>query len=156
MTPDEYAQRLGRLVGNLQSLELALRAFLQQLPSARSFGLPYGTDVYAFPVGSEIPENEFTSWDTLGQLLSRFNEEMRRQARPAIEHVGLVALRDALAHGRISAASDGGDLRLLKFSRPNSGRVRITFNQCMTLVWFESQLAMTYAALSVVRHCINP
>lgn len=156
MTPDEHAQRLGRLVGNLQSLELALRAFLQQLPGARSFGLPYGTDVYAFPVGSEIPENELTSWDTLGQLLRRFNDEMRRQARPSIEQVGLVELRDALAHGRISADSDGGNLRLLKFSKPRERRVRITFNECMTPEWFESKLTMTYAALCVVMQSTSP
>ena len=103
MTQEEHARYLGGLVSNFQSLEFILRAFLQQLPTAPQFGLAHGTDIYSFPVGAELPLNELTSYDTLGELVKKFNSEMNGNEASKID-VTLVALRDALAHGRVSAA----------------------------------------------------
>jgi hypothetical protein len=58
MTADEHYKLLGKLVANLQSLEFILRGFLQELPSARPIGIPYGADIYSFPVGTELPESQ--------------------------------------------------------------------------------------------------
>jgi hypothetical protein len=79
MTPDEHKKNLGGLVVNFQALEFILRAFLQGLPTARPIGIPPGIDIYSFPVGTELPENEMTSYDALGQLIYKFNSEMKKR-----------------------------------------------------------------------------
>ena len=51
MTLDEHARHLGGLLGNLQSLEFALRVFLDNLPEAENRGLK---GVYEAPVGAGV------------------------------------------------------------------------------------------------------
>jgi len=152
MTPDEHYKLLGKLVGNLQSLEFILRGFLHGLSSPRPDGIPYGTDWYSFPVDHEVPLDEFTNYDTLGELIRKFNEEMGRRSAPAIDGKGLVALRDALAHGRVSSNSPVGDMRLLKFSNHRRGDrvVRVVFNEQMTKAWFQDQIARVHRAILAV------
>jgi hypothetical protein len=41
----------------------------------------------------------------------------------------LVEIREALAHGRVSAAVPDNNLRFLKFSTPARGRVRVNFQR---------------------------
>jgi hypothetical protein len=149
MTLDEHARQLGGLVGNFQSLEFVLRAFLQGLPTARPIGIPRGTDIYSFPVGTELPENEMTSYESLDQLIYRFNSEMKKRGLPEIDRT-LVEVRDALAHGRVSAASMNDNLRLLKFDRPVNGRVRVTFNEQLSESWFVTQRKRVYEAIQSV------
>jgi hypothetical protein len=141
MTPDEHYSLLGRLVANLQSLEFIMRGFLHESAPRRPDGIPHGTDWYTFGVGTEVPLDEFTNWDTLGQLIEKFNMEMLRRGDPGLDKDALVTVRDALAHGRVSSASPEGDMRLLKFDKPGRGNrvVRVTFNQAMTREWFRDQ-----------------
>jgi hypothetical protein len=153
MTLDEHARQLGGLVGNFQSLEFLLRVFLQG--SAPLDGIPYGTDIYSFPIGTVLPENELTNYDSLGKLIRRFNAEMTVQGRPEIDG-SLVEVRDALAHGRVSSDAEDKDLRLLKFSRPKNGKVRVTFNEELTDVWFASQKKRVVEAVKHVAALIPP
>ena len=155
MTLDEHARHLGGLFANLQSLEFLLRVFLSRLPGARPMGVPHGTDIYSFPVGSELPDNDMTSYDSLTQLLAKFNREMKLRGAPEIDD-GLIDLRDALAHGRVSAAVGDENLRLLKFDKPIDGKVRITFNEVMTEEWFTGQKARVLAAIKQVYQQIEP
>jgi hypothetical protein len=139
MTVDEHCKQLGGLLGNLQSLECCLRIFLHHLPDARPLGVPFGTDIYTLPVGSDLPENELTSYESLGELIARYNREvLAHRAREQIDPA-LVIVRDALAHGRVSTNEENQPMRLLKFDRPRAGRVRITFNEEMTMDWFKKQ-----------------
>ncbi|MBI3248042.1 MAG: hypothetical protein HYZ50_16175 [Deltaproteobacteria bacterium] len=146
MTLDEHALNLGGLFGNLQSLEFLLRGFLNRLSGARPIGVPYGTDIYSFPVGTELPENDLTSYDSLSLLVAKFNQEMKCRGTPEIDEK-IVELRDALVHGRVSAAIQDESLRLLKFDEPKNGTVRITFNEVMTEEWFKEQKGRVYAAI---------
>lgn len=155
MTMDEHAKQLGQLLGNFQSLEFILRAFLQGLPSARPVGIPYGTNIYSFPVGTELPESELTSYDPLGKLIEKFNAEMSTRGLSGIDPK-LVEVRDALAHGRVSAASVDDNLRLLKFDRPVNGRVRVVFNERLTEAWFASQKKRVYEAIQFVAKNTKP
>ncbi|HMK52750.1 MAG TPA: hypothetical protein VK551_09625 [Thermodesulfobacteriota bacterium] len=118
-------------------------------------GVPHGTDIYSFPVGSELPDNDMTSYDSLTQLLAKFNREMKLRGAPEIDD-GLIDLRDALAHGRVSAAVGDENLRLLKFDKPIDGKVRITFNEVMTEEWFTGQKARVLAAIKQVYQQIEP
>lgn len=149
MTDDEHAFYLGKLLVNFQSLEFALRAYLQDQPDARPFELPDGTDIYLCPVGAELPENEFTSYDTLGQLIKKYNDKIRARGGAPIDDT-LVELRDALAHGRVAAKGDIDNDHLLKFSKPREGKVQVTFNQEMSVEWFKEQYKRVNGALHSV------
>jgi hypothetical protein len=149
MTLDEHVNHLGGLVGNFQSLEFSLRAFLQGLPTAQPIGLPQGANIYSFPVGTELPENELTSYDSLGDLIEKFNAEMKRRSFSGIEPT-LVEVRDALAQGRVSALSMNDNLRLLKFDKRKNGKVGVVFNEKLTEAWFARQKKRVYEAIEFV------
>ena len=149
MTLDEHAMQLGRLVANFQSLEFLLRAFLQDTPSARPVGVPHGTDIYSYPVGTDLPESELTSYDSLGQLIGKYNKEIGKRGLPPIDET-LVEIRDALAHGRVSAADPENNLRLLKFSKPAGGRVSVAFNEELSSDWFSAQRKRVFEAMQAV------
>src|SRR5258705_13415551 len=102
MTAGTHALDLGKLIGNLHSLEFLLRAFLQKLPTARPTGVPWGFDIYSFPVGTELAESELTSFDSLAVLIDKVNTELFRQGSNDRIERSLVELGDALAHGRVS------------------------------------------------------
>lgn len=149
MTDDKHAFYLGKLLVNFQSLEFTLRTYLQNQPDARPFGLPHGTDIYLCPVGTELPENEFTSYDALGLLIKKYNDKMRAKGSALIDDT-LVELRDALAHGRVAAKGDLDNNHLLKFSKPVEGKIRVTFNQEMSVAWFKEQYMRVNGALHAV------
>jgi hypothetical protein len=138
---------------NLLSLEFLLRMFLQKSPSARPYGISDGTDIYSYPVGAELPENELTSYDTLGQLIDKYNTEIAKSGLPPVDKT-LVEIRDALAHGRVSATEPTNELRLLKFSNPIKGRVRVTFNQTLSPDWFTAQRRRVLEAMQSVAQYI--
>jgi hypothetical protein len=154
MTLDEHAKHLGGLLANFQSLEFIIRSFLQELPTARQFGIPYGEDIYSFPVGTEIPENEITSYDSLGILIKKFNTSVKQKGLTEID-TSLVEIRDALAHGRISAPEIGEQLRLIKFSKPQNGKVQITFSEAMTEDWFKFNKKRVRDSIQIVQECLR-
>ena len=146
---NNYSVRLGKLVSNLQSLEFILRAYLQQLPNSRPFGIHEGEDIYQYSVGSELPVNEITSWDSLGQLIDKHNQWAVTQGEEEIDE-SIVELRDALAHGRVSASSPNDSLRLLKFSRPVNGKVRVVFNEMLSLEYLDRHIKRVHKAIMIV------
>ncbi len=149
MTLDDYAKHLGGLLGNLQSFEFLLRRFLQNLPGARPLGVPSGTDIYSLGVGSILPESEITSYDSLGQLIGKYNAEMLNRGGSPLD-TSLVSIRDALAHGRVSSAVVEGHLRLIKFDRPVNGLVRVTFNEIVDEQWLSANKKRVYEAMQSV------
>jgi hypothetical protein len=153
MDLDDHARHLGGLIGNFQSLEFLLRIFLSKMPGARPCSAPYGA-IYLSPVGTELPENDITSYDTLGQLIAKFNSEADRQRCTRIDD-GLVAIRDALAHGRVSASEVDEHLRLLKFNKPQNGKVRVVFNEELSEDWFTNQKRRVREAMDIVYNLIN-
>jgi len=157
MPLNEHCAELGGLLANFQSLEFILRVFLHKLPSARPLGYPHGTDIYSFPIGSTLPVNELTSYDSLGSLIKKYNAELNLR-HPGLQiDPTLVDLRDALAHGRVSApAGDNTLLRLLKFSKPDAnGQVRVVFNSEMTRAWFKSQKRRILEAVERVQQAFH-
>ena len=150
MTIGNHALDLGKLVGNLHSLEFVLRAFLQKLPNARPTGLPWGVDIYSFPIGTDLAESELTSFDSPAVLIDKVNDELSRQGLPVQVDRTLDELRDALAYGRVSSAAKGDAPRLLKFSYPVHGRVRITYNQVMSEEWFSEQRKRVLQSIQIV------
>ena len=152
MTLDEHTKNLGSLMANLNSLEFSLRAFFQELPSSRPLGLSDGTDIYSFPVGTELLENEITSYDTLGKLIEKFNAFAKQKGFQEIDEK-IIAIRDALAHGRVSSPTINDNLRLIKFSKPKNGKVKITFNEVLTKNWFSDNIKLVFDAVYIVHKC---
>ena len=154
MSPEEYREKLGAIVENFHALEFLLRAFLQNQSTAKPLGVPPGTDIYTVPVGSILPENELTSYDSLGTLIAKFNAVMAAVGQPTVD-VTLVDVRDAIAHGRVSSRTKQGYLRLLKFDQPSSGNVRVVFNEEMNETWFKAETERIWAAIELVANNVG-
>ncbi len=127
-----HALNLGKLVGNLQSLETLLRFFLKKKnPNAATKSMA------PFVVGQSRDEDEFTNYDTLGVLIEKYNECVVRKDRSLLVDSGVVRLRDLLAHGRVSAeAADETRLTIVKFSKPCGGNVTVVDSALMSEQWF--------------------
>lgn len=140
---------LGRLMSNLIQLEFAIRVALHcQEPD----GERLSTEVLRFArPGDELPENFLTDWRSLGGLIEEYNErETHRGAKLISDEI--VDLRDALAHGRMSASTLTSEYRLIRFAKPDSKRriVKIESVAVLTLEWFEQQICRTADATEVV------
>jgi hypothetical protein len=153
-TLESHALHLGGLIGNFQSLEFVLRAFLHKQPNARPLGAPYGTDIYLSPVGTTLAESDITSFDSLGQLIDKYNVVAASRNLPNVDRT-LVDIRDALAHGRVSAPAESERLRLIKYGRPSNGRVRVEFNVEMSGAWLIEQKRRVFEAMIAVHTVIT-
>ena len=147
------AQRLGELHGSLLSLELVLRAFLLNYQFA--FSQPGGVAA-VFPELAKletlqaddwVTENPFTNWDSLGDVIQRYNCATASLAPRVRIDPGLNDLRDVLAHGRLFAGSAEGAFQLVKFGRPQGGRVRVLCSISLTDSWFKEHIRSVNTAL---------
>ena len=148
---DKHALNLGKLVGNFQSLEFVLRAFLTNDEIAQRGSLPKSaTDMHEMNEGDIVPENAFTNYDTLGQLIEKYNRNPKILSAGLTIDETLVDIRDAIAHGRVSASTPSSSLKLLKFNKPKNNQIKVTFSVLMTKEWFGEHIKRVYeAALKV-------
>ncbi len=121
MTPEEYDCGIGRLIARLRSFEFGLRLFLwnQRGPTSWSF-------VNELLAGQTVEENAFTSYDTLGQLITKYNATVKASAPELQVDPGLSDLRDLLGHGRMFSNEPVSPLRVMKFSHAVRGTVTVT------------------------------
>ncbi|GAB5540077.1 MAG: hypothetical protein Salg2KO_21800 [Salibacteraceae bacterium] len=135
---EDYMLNLGLLVAHYHSLEFILRVYLQAQPTARPVGLQPGDSPYEYQVGEMLPENELTSFDSLGELVQKVNLSLSESDVEVIDPE-IVKVRDALAHGRVSAPSLSKDIHLVKFGRPQNGQVRMEFNEIVSVEWLNQK-----------------
>ncbi|WP_219726504.1 hypothetical protein [Burkholderia humptydooensis] len=152
MKLDEHSNLLGKLHGNLSSLEATLRLFLSH--DARARGAPHQGD-WNRGIGEEVDETPMTDWRSLGQLIDDFNTISGRRDLGVVIDRGIVAIRDAFAHGRIILHEGDADMRLVKFSRPVRGRVKVEFNQLLTADWLGEQIRRARDAMFSVPNAIE-
>ena len=140
--PEAFQQRvigLGKLTSSFHGLEFMLRAFLykHQTPKAQRF--PWGQDFYAHPLDAVVPLNAITNFSTLGELIKRYNLFIATAHQDALRiDARVVAVRNALAHGRVSAPGESETVELITFSRPSKNepnRVRVSFRAQLTSEW---------------------
>lgn len=149
---ERYALLVGKLVINLQGLELLLRTFLQEQPGADPTGLPADQHIFSPTVGSILNLCPLTNWDTLGELIGKYNAIAEAKSRPTLDPT-LVDIRDALAHGRIAALEFGTPTRLIKYSKPlkpHKKTVQVTFSALLNEDWFSKQVVRVSAAMQTV------
>ena len=139
-----YVEELGKVIGNLQSLELILRFYLLKHEGAPMLSSHLDT----VTVGDVVPKNALTDYRSLGQLLDAYNERVGPQ--DALQAEEIVRLRDALAHGRLLARQPGPPFRLLKFSDPKKGPIKIEIDESIDRSWLATKKALVNTAMEKV------
>lgn len=142
MDSQEYAALLGQVIVNLQALEYLLRAFLYANADPSHSPLPPGKTPESYVVGEEVPVNALTDYDSLSRLISRYNRAVRASHRHLLLDPSVVELRDALAHGRVSADHPGDNPVLVKFQKPSGGRTKVAYSQKLTRGWMKAQVKL--------------
>lgn len=143
-------EKMGRVTSNLLSLEFLLRLFLYDAVGPQS----QGAQMFDLPVGSSTPENPLTNYDTLGQLIEKVNEVLEKRNLPDRIDASLVQVRDGFAHGRVLSKFPNGPWRLVKFSKPVKGTVKVETAFDLTDGWLTGQIKRTFAELEKV-HCLG-
>jgi len=109
-----YTVALGSIVGNLLTLEFALRFFLH-----KALGEEQPVQLMSVRRKELLPSNHLTNDSSLQYLIREANRKLRQLNQPERIDPSLVDLRDSLAHGRVfSGVGPQGPYRLLRFSRP--------------------------------------
>lgn len=145
---DQHALQLGQVIGNLQSLEVVLRAFLyrEEIREDRSKVTQAG--LYDLEVGHSVIENAMTNYDTLGQVISKYNKVVSKIDPSLQVDTEIAELRDGIAHGRVLSKRPERPLRLFKFSRSKKGKVVVTHALVMSDAWFEEQRGKLFDQLN--------
>lgn len=147
-----HALNLGKLVGNLQSLEMGARLAIVKVD--RWVAKQVRTQLPQVRVGDSVEVNAFTSSDDLRQTLEKYNKQAPSDCR--IDVLPVVRLRDALAHGRTFAFGSVNHLRLLKFGRKTKdGQVPVELAEDMTAEWFNENIQMLNKMLEKVRRVLD-
>jgi len=152
---EDYVTSLGKLIGNLHSLEMALRAHLGGLDESAT--QPFSPiQLENLHPGIQLPENAFTNFDSLAKLIRKFNCSLSpNQLHLAVE-TGLVDLRDAIAHGRVFAKRAASPMFLIKFTRPKEGRVEVAFAAKLTPNWLMRQRKRVARSIQNIRAAGGP
>jgi hypothetical protein len=155
---DQYSSVLGKLIGNLSSLELILRVVLHEASDPKTHNWPQGIRLTQLKPGDIVPLNHFTNWQSLTELIVEYNSnDPARGPAPKIDP-GIATLRNAFAHGRVLSDDAGGPLVLFRFKRPARGatEVEIAAVQVLTLEWMIQQQQLVRVALDTVwRYFLN-
>jgi len=101
-------------------------------------------------VGDQVAEDAFTNWDSMKELIAKYNSRIELLDRSLRVDDCVVEFRDALAHGRVSAFSPSEPMHLLKFAKPENGQVEVTFAAQMDKTWFQKQISLTLDQLKKV------
>ncbi|MCK9418707.1 MAG: hypothetical protein M0R70_04925 [Nitrospirae bacterium] len=143
MDNEEHIKSLGTLVSYFHTLEFALRAVLRNHEKEKSEEIDYAT----LNVGDTVPEEPMTNYDSLETLIDKYNKLAEKELRIDKK---LVAIRDAIAHGRVFSDSRNLPMKLLKFDKPRQGAVTVTFAATMDHGWFADKAVRLYEEIQKV------
>jgi len=146
---DTLYASVGKIIINLQSLELMLRLFLEETvgPKDRS------TQLDRLSVGDRVPETPITNYDTLRKIIKKVNNQLLILGKNEKIDETLVHLRDSIAHGRAMSRDPNGIPRLIKFKNAKiGGLVEVDTSVDLTPQWLSSQVKRVYKEiLKIVR-----
>ncbi|HRI39442.1 MAG TPA: hypothetical protein PLO50_12880 [Nitrospira sp.] len=149
---ERHALNLGKLLGNLQSIEMGARITIVKLDKKSADQVQ--SQLQQLQVGDMVEFNTFTNDADLTQTLERYNKRAPHACRIDIKPI--VNLRDALAHGRTFGYGAKKQLRLLKFSRKAEGaKVLVELAVDMTDKWFYENIKILEQALGRVRKALD-
>jgi hypothetical protein len=140
-----HALKLGKLVGNLQTIEMAARMAIVKLDEYSASQV--ATQLPQVKEGGRVEWNAFTNSNDLRQTLEKYNKHAPTECK--VDVTPIVNLRDALVHGRTFGFGDLKHLRLLKFNRKqDKGKVVVDMAQDMDDEWFDVNIEMLGKALN--------
>ncbi len=143
---EEYLEALGNIWSSLQSLEIALRQFLFSQEVAAPF-----LDLEALSLGVAVPENALTDYSPLDGLIGRYNRAVTAKDRKLrLAKDPIVALRNALGHGRVLSKTGAPPFRLVTFSKPREGQVKVKMVAVLDAEWLQTQQHLVTAARAAV------
>jgi hypothetical protein len=150
---ETHANNLGKLVGNLQTLEMGARLAIVRLDQRSANQVE--TQLPQVKAGDIVELNAFTNGDDLTQTLEKYNKRSPLDCR--IDVASIVRLRDAIGHGRAFGFGSMKHLRLLKFSRKKdtNGKVIVELAEDMTNEWFSKNISMLSQAIEKVRRALD-
>lgn len=152
----DHVLKLGKLLGNLQSLEAVLRVYLLKIGEKKRPRKKVQHSYWNLSVGDVIDEDEFSNYDSLGILVRKFNDDVRARDKSLVIDPVVVDVRDLLAHGRVAGESENtATLRILKFSKPVKGQVTVVASALMDDAWFAKHIPLAYEQIMKVGKAIE-
>jgi len=140
---------IGMLAWQLWSLEWSLRCVLLCVEAGRDdLTVREAIDhFYNVVSGETVPVDALTSYDSLRELIEKYNGSAPVPIDPSI-----VSLRDLLAHGRACAQNDMvPHFSLIKFSRPKNGKMIVESRGELTVQWLSGEVQRVNAAVDLVQ-----
>jgi hypothetical protein len=145
---ESLAISLGKIVGNLLSLEMGARLAIVKLDERAAKQVQ--SQLPQAKVGDSVEINAFTNSNDLRTTLEKFNKHAPLNCRLDINPI--VSLRDAIAHGRMFGYGSMKHLRLLKFTRKAAGgKLTVELAQDMTNIWLQGNIQLLNTAFEKVR-----
>jgi hypothetical protein len=157
---EQHAFHLGKLVGNLITIELLARMViaLQEVGGNLRKVMP---PLPAIKQGDMVDLTPLSNKEDMSWALEKYNSIVKN-SRPElkVEVKEIVFLRDALAHGRafgLNIPGAGLELRLLKFGRkPNRERkVPVSLRVDMTKEWFDNKNNLVTSSMDKIGAALN-
>jgi hypothetical protein len=137
MNADDHSLELGRLMGNLQSLEATIRIFLAR---------------------TDPSKNYIISGPTLGPLIEEYNGQLAMD-EPYSINPQVLKIRNALAHGLVFAPRMSLPL-ILDMSLPLALNMSLPLtlfhdgvSYVMTVKWFQEQQTLVQAQINRIVDC---
>jgi hypothetical protein len=150
-----HALNVGKLVGNLLSLEFLARIAIIKLDTSAAAQVQ--TQLLQVNEGDWVEVNALTNADDLTRTLENYNKRTPVEYRVEIKPI--TKLRDALAHGRMfghGQLKTNAHLRLLKFSRKKQyNKVQVDLVVDMTEKWFNGNIRMLKDASGKIAKAID-
>lgn len=146
MNHDDHNIWIGRLVGNLGSLEFVLRLFLAE-GAGQKVVLPTPDD-------KQVPTTFVTNWDSLSDLIGKYNAKLTSiEARTFRVDHDASKVRDSLAHGRLMSATPEPPFTLFRFGKPDGDTVRVERVETVDAAWLRRNVDFTHGQILRVVRC---
>jgi hypothetical protein len=145
MEPAEHVIGLGKIIGNLHSLEFLLRIFLCEANGEN----------FEFPIGptETVPETHLTNYMSLGGLITIYNSTLALTEKTFSVDCKIVKVRDAIAHGRLTSLSTTFPLTLYKFGKPRAGVVITELVEVISEKWLDENRQLILDQMKKIPQC---
>jgi hypothetical protein len=138
---------LGKIIGNLHSLELLLRIFLCEA---------HGENVMfpKSPTGT-VPETHLTNFMSLGDLITNYNAALTKAEQAYLVDPTVFRIRNAIAHGRLTFLSRTFPLTLHKFGKPKAGMAPVELVQVISEKWLDDSRVLIFERFEKISRCAS-
>ncbi len=145
MEGTEHVIGIGKIIGNLNSLELLLRVFLCEANGEK----------LEFPASSTgtVQETHLTNLMSLGDLIDAYNSTLTPPEKMFSVDRSVVKIRDAIAHGRLISLSETFPLTLHKFGKPKAGMVTIELVEVISEKWLDENRKLIRDQMDKIPQC---